>query len=334
MPGITDMALKQAYTANKYKLSGKEFQDKEFSDGTGLDLYDMHFRLQDPQIGRFWQLDPLATKYSSISNYCYAEDKVTAGIDFEGLELLPFNSAWFRETGSYANQQVNGKDTKIWAAQVSLVASNIPQIFKDKSGNPLFTPASVDIGSGGDFTDDGQSHLTSTSNLPKKPTWAFSATGQDPDPTPSTAGGSLTPDAEVSKQVADKANAGGSILQELGKWFSTFTTDWKIRTAYGDLYDNQSKFDRSIALVNSSAGASSFSAGFKDDLTNFVQDGTLPTINVSDAENSVNYGLSVLQTGISILKNNNIQVQSQTLESLNKYRELISAINSLKKHKK
>jgi RHS repeat-associated protein len=334
MPGVTDMALKQAYAPNKYKLSGKEFQNKEFSDGSGLDMYDMHFRLQDPQIGRFWQLDPLATIYSSISDYCYAEDKVTAGIDLEGLELLPFNSAWFRETGSYTNQQINGKDTKVWVAQVSLVASNIPQIFKDQSGNPLFTPASVKTGPEGDIPDDGQPHFTSANDVLKKTPWTFSADDQDPDPTPSTAGGKLTPDAEASKQFADKANAAGSAFKEVGKWIEMFTTDWKKWRARGDLFNNQSEFDRSIALVNSSAGASSFSVGFKDDLTNFVQDGTLPTINVSDAENSAKYGLSVLQTGISILKNNNIQVQSQTLEALGKYQDLIKAINSLKKHKK
>jgi hypothetical protein len=43
----------------------------------------------DPQIGRFLQVDPLATKFPYNSPYTYAEDKVTIGIDLEGLELLP-----------------------------------------------------------------------------------------------------------------------------------------------------------------------------------------------------------------------------------------------------
>lgn len=77
--------------ATQEKTNKSKYQKQERIEdfNLGIDLF--KFRPSDYQIGRFWQIDPLATEYVYNSPYALQENKFGMGIELEGAELLTFN---------------------------------------------------------------------------------------------------------------------------------------------------------------------------------------------------------------------------------------------------
>ena len=72
---------------NKKGFNGNELQNKEFSDGSGLDLYDFNARSFDQQIGRFLQIDPeVESDQESYSPYHFTFDNPIRYNDVDGRE--------------------------------------------------------------------------------------------------------------------------------------------------------------------------------------------------------------------------------------------------------
>jgi RHS repeat-associated protein len=86
MAGISSKALRPSYPENKYKFNdGTQLSNKEFLDGSGLEIYETPYRGYDPQIGKFRQIDFLADIAESYSPYAFALNNPISFNDPSGL---------------------------------------------------------------------------------------------------------------------------------------------------------------------------------------------------------------------------------------------------------
>ncbi|WP_332736544.1 RHS repeat domain-containing protein, partial [Flavihumibacter sp.] len=90
MAGISSRAMGKL--ENRYKFNeGTELANREFSDGNGLDWYVTNYRMYDPQIGKFNQIDPLSILAFEYSPYSFASNNPLLFNDPFGLISTPEN---------------------------------------------------------------------------------------------------------------------------------------------------------------------------------------------------------------------------------------------------
>ena len=85
MKGVSSRALSFGGAENKYNFLDREKQSNEFSDGSGLELYDLSARFYDAQIARFGQTDPLVEYMRRWSPYTYGFNNPVRFADPSGL---------------------------------------------------------------------------------------------------------------------------------------------------------------------------------------------------------------------------------------------------------
>jgi RHS repeat-associated protein len=91
MAGISSKAAGKL--ENRYKYNGNELQHGEFSDGSGLEIYDANFRQRDPQLGRWWQLDPMMEAHPNLSPYVLTNNNPISFSDPLGLDTVRVSGA-------------------------------------------------------------------------------------------------------------------------------------------------------------------------------------------------------------------------------------------------
>jgi len=83
---------------NNYKYNGKELQNE-----LGLNMYDYGARNYDPALGRWMNIDPLASKYFSYSPFTYALNNPVYFVDIDGMQV-----------GDPGGGGGGGDDGKLW----------------------------------------------------------------------------------------------------------------------------------------------------------------------------------------------------------------------------
>ena len=167
----------------KYQFNGMVEKEEAF----GLELYETPFRSYDAQLGRFWQVEPLADEFHSISMFQFAFNNPISANDPTGLSPnVGQHHAWMTRsrmkpnysynwnTGNYYN---NGKQVS-WE-EVNGYLQSSGQL-RELVGKNIYSYSQYELGGDGDATPIAHStlHVTTVYNLSEK-SFSFSAWERD-----------------------------------------------------------------------------------------------------------------------------------------------------------
>ncbi len=180
MAGISSKANQFGIPSNKFKYNGKEEQRQEFSDGSGLELYDFHARNYDPQIGRWHNLDPMADLMRRFSTYNYAFDNPIRFIDPDGM--IPIDN-YLRNNNPKNELSLSSNIQDEWNMKIADWVHNTKtgEVYWDPNVNSSYHINNPDLEYWGDGTD-GKTYRAEggkTVKLGANATWEYLPTNSN-----------------------------------------------------------------------------------------------------------------------------------------------------------
>jgi RHS repeat-associated protein len=154
------------------------FQGQEHQEETGWDSF--KWRNHQPDIGRFFNVDPLAESFYYNSPYAFSENHVTSHVELEGLEKVSIKNADLKDgrTGHTINGvRVGASQGKLYKPSSSRSTNNVDISWEDIKNTFSAKIQVVLYGSGGEsvvdtneWSEDKETIVVDTqSDLPSPP---------------------------------------------------------------------------------------------------------------------------------------------------------------------
>lgn len=258
-----------------------------------------------PDVGRFFNIDPLAEKYPYNSTYAFQENKMGMGVELEGLELLK------NHTGFFA---INGNAMKVKRAPVSQMNS---------SGQATFTAGDIGLSTSG-YNPDGARFTSGSTGLRLD---SYKYDGPVPDVvqmqnTTDKISNKVRQSFKTTKTGSEmwnikqyradfrmKASSGIKEIVKLAKLGASIPDAIKSTSDYvqavNDVTTVKSQavtMDQAIKYVDGSG--IDMNQQTRNDVVNYIFDGTLPNPDAGLMPNSL-----IIQNGAEIMRTNGIPIQ-------------------------
>jgi RHS repeat-associated protein len=138
MAGLSNKAHGRMGSRKLY--NGNELQEKEFSDGCGLNFYDFNARGYDQQLGRFMQIDPMADEeeQESWTPYHFAYNNPVRFSDPDGRHPIVFALAVWGWRAYRAYRAVQTIKKVVDNAKTPVVANSV-------AGSTTATPTGLSL---------------------------------------------------------------------------------------------------------------------------------------------------------------------------------------------